>query len=329
MTDRVMKRTDEAWRATLTPSDARGSYACPRDRAALAPRGDGLFCAACGRLYPIVRGVPVLIDDETSVFSTASYLGQSAYLGASYGSVSDRASGLRRRYRRFAKRLSDMTAPICSLDAAGAVQRIRAERSGGRILVVGAGDAAYEGDGLVYTDVAFGGCVSCICDAHALPYPDGHFDGVLAVAVLEHVADPWRCVGEIRRVLKPKGLVYAATPFLQPVHMGAHDFTRFTYLGHRRLFRDFDDVESGPALGPCTAAALALQAVLVGASPASFHGAARLLGLLAAVPLKQMDRLYRGRAGAYDAAAGVFFYGRKRETPISDKDLLRLYRGLQ
>ena len=74
-------------------------------------------------------------------------------------------------------------------------------------------------------------------NAETLPFPDASFDLVIAVAVLEHVADPFRCVAEMRRVLAPSGHVYAVTPFLQPVHMGAYDFTRFTPIGHRRLFR--------------------------------------------------------------------------------------------
>ena len=51
------------------------------------------------------------------------------------------------------------------------------------------------------------------------------------------------------RVLKYDGLVYAETPFMQQVHMGKYDFHRFTHLGHRRLFRDFSQIESGVMCG--------------------------------------------------------------------------------
>jgi SAM-dependent methyltransferase len=37
-------------------------------------------------------------------------------------------------------------------------------------------------------------------------------------AVLEHALDPPVVVAEIYRVLKPGGLVYADTPFMQRVH---------------------------------------------------------------------------------------------------------------
>jgi len=38
-----------------------------------------------------------------------------------------------------------------------------------------------------------------------IPFPDGHFDLVVAVMVLEHVADPRAFTGEVARVLKPGG----------------------------------------------------------------------------------------------------------------------------
>ena len=79
-----------------------------------------------------------------------------------------------------------------------------------------------------------------ICDANDIPFENGSFDGVVLQAALEHVADPYRCVEETHRVLKEKGLVYAETAFMQQVHGGRYDFTRFTRLGHRRLFRRFD-----------------------------------------------------------------------------------------
>jgi len=44
---------------------------------------------------------------------------------------------------------------------------------------------------LVETDVAFGPRTAVICDAHRLPFENASFDGVVAQAVLEHVADPY------------------------------------------------------------------------------------------------------------------------------------------
>jgi SAM-dependent methyltransferase len=45
----------------------------------------------------------------------------------------------------------------------------------------------------------------------SIPFPDGHFDIVSAVMVLEHVADPARFLSEAARVLKPGGVFVGHT----------------------------------------------------------------------------------------------------------------------
>jgi len=48
-----------------------------------------------------------------------------------------------------------------------------------------------------------------------LPFADATFDGVIIKDVLEHVTNPASLVGEVRRVLRPGGLVYASSPDAQ------------------------------------------------------------------------------------------------------------------
>ena len=58
-------------------------------------------------------------------------------------------------------------------------------------------------------------------DGHDLPFEDGSFDLALSHAVIEHVADPSRYLRELRRVLRPGGLLFLQTaPYLSP--SGAH-----------------------------------------------------------------------------------------------------------
>ena len=45
-----------------------------------------------------------------------------------------------------------------------------------------------------------------------LPYPDAHFDAVVLLDVLEHVADERAVVAEIARVLRPGGLLVVSVP---------------------------------------------------------------------------------------------------------------------
>ena len=51
-------------------------------------------------------------------------------------------------------------------------------------------------------------------DARAMPFPNNEFDGVWTIWVLEHVPNPEQALREIRRVLKPGGLLYLMPAWL-------------------------------------------------------------------------------------------------------------------
>lgn len=77
-------------------------------------------------------------------------------------------------------------------------------------------------------------------DLCAIPFPDAELDAVILAEVLEHCADPPGALKEIRRVLKPGGLLLASTPFLWPFH-GTDDYPdywRFTDQGWRLLLHN-------------------------------------------------------------------------------------------
>jgi len=71
-------------------------------------------------------------------------------------------------------------------------------------------------------------------DAAHLPFPNGGFDGVICLEVLEHVPDPATVMKEIERVLKPGGRAWISMPFLYPLHDAPFDFQRYTEYGLRR-----------------------------------------------------------------------------------------------
>jgi SAM-dependent methyltransferase len=184
---------------------------------------------------------------------------------------------------------------------------------------------------MVETDVSFGPRTMLVCDAHDIPFDDGSFAGVIAQAVLEHVVDPCRCVQEIHRVTRRNGLVYAETPFMQQVHMGRYDFTRFTHLGLRRLFRGFEEIDSGPVCGPGMALAWSYYHFLLSFCHSRFSRAlvwrfARFTSFW----LSYWDYYLIDKPGTYDAASGFFFGGRRKDGyQLEDRELLKLYRGMQ
>lgn len=114
------------------------------------------------------------------------------------------------------------------------------------------------------------------------------------------------------------------------VHAGAYDFTRFTALGHRRLFRMFDEVTSGACIGPATALAWSYE-YLLASIPRSRRGrqASTVIGRLTSFWLKYLDHVLIDRPGALDAAFGVYLLGTKSPTPLSDRELVTQYRGGQ
>lgn len=316
--------------ARVAPATAAGApvLACPVHKAALDAQ---FFCASCARAYPAVGGIPVLINEANSVFRIADFQSkESAYGGASnYAGALDKRSGLRQVYRRVMFSLTETSPPTREFDVDRCIDHVLREVPAARVLVIGAGDMTVRGN-VTYTDVAFGKHVTCVADAHDLPFLSGTFDAVVAIAVLEHVADPARCVEEIARVLRPGGFVYAETPFMSPVHMGAHDFTRFTYLGHRRLFRRFDDVKSGMVGGPGSSAMHVGRHVLPDLTDSAvLKKWLRLASIFLTLPLRWLDYVAQSTQSAYDSAAGFYFFGRLRAEPISDYDLLKQYRGGQ
>jgi SAM-dependent methyltransferase len=286
-------------------------------------------CTFCNTVFPLVGDVPILINDDNSVFAIADYVDQPGYTGDSYGRDWDRTNSVKRYFRRIFRKLADAPSSLRHFGDEEAIAHVRRFFPSPRILVVGAGGRRHgdHSDRVACVDVALGPGVDVIADSHDLPFPDGSFDLIIAIALLEHVADPPRCVDEFCRVLRSDGFVYAITPFLQPVHMGAYDFTRYTPLGHRRLFRRFDVIDAGPALGVGTVAAWILSSFVQSMPvPAVLRRVLAAVALSCRPLLRLLDRPLS--APAYiDASGGNFFFGRQRSEAISDRAVIREYRG--
>lgn len=300
---------------------------CPQCAGDLRQASQSFQCDGCGADYPISGGAPVLIAESKSLFDIATFTNRDATFFRPVG-----------RLRAWISRwLPDVSLNLSANRVLGEMsQQLTARVAEPTVLVIGGGvigggmqrlvdDPRIQ---LIETDAAVAPRTKLICDAHDLPFADRSMDGVIVQAVLEHVVDPPRCVAEIHRVLKPGGLVYADTPFIQQVHGRQYDFTRFTRLGHRRLFRMFKEIQSGVSCGPGVALAWSLRYFLL-----SFFGdqrcraAVSLLARLAFFPLKYCDRFLAGKPSANDAASAFYFLGSRSEQPLGDRELVDSYRG--
>jgi len=309
----------------------RALLRCPACRGELDVDRDTVSCvdASCGAVFPVVEGVPVLIDDRRGMFRRADVVAE-----------------MRDAMRRFRARggPADVVRSLTpSLESdrrmRPVLERLRtalAERSPApRVLLLGGNglDASVAslrsaGAELARTDVVPGPGSDFLADPNNLPFPDGAFDAVIVHRVLNRLPDPRLCVDEVHRVLADRGLVLADTPFLRPVHLHAQDYQRFTHLGHRRLFRRFEELDSGASAGPGTVLAWSWRYFLWSFGRGRVSGfLLRTLADFSGAVLSLFDSWLADRPRALDAAPSVYFLGARGETAITDRELLSAYRG--
>lgn len=284
-------------------------------------------CPSRPQGFPMIDGRPVLIDFTHSVIDRIALL-------ATAGSSGVRRHRLPGVDNRLHMRLYDALygTDQSATYAAGEIQRrLHQLPHRPRVLVIGGGTI---GSGMqpLYDDpeidvIAFdvynSPHVQFLADGHAIPLIDGMFDAVWIQAVLEHVLNPEKVVAEIHRLLRPDGLVYAGTPFMQQVHEGAYDFTRFTLSGHRWLFRQFNEIAAGVQGGPGVTLRWGIRYFVAGL----FHSywAGRLTET-AFFWLRYLDAIIPN-SWSSDGACGVWFFGRRADIEMTPRQIISYYKG--
>ena len=277
--------------------------------------------------YPIIDGIPILINNDHSLFSIDDFIKKENT------TIDLNENVIKKKLQSYLPEIS-LNIPAES----NYTKILSILPSNSKILVIGGSvkgqgmDALYSNESfeIIGSDVSFGPYTKIIFDAHDIPFEDETFDCVIIQAVLEHVLEPQRCVDEVHRVLKSFGVVYSETPFMQQVHMKQYDFTRFTHLGHRRLFRHFEEVKSGLTGGPGMALAWSYTSFL-----RSFPSSRLVRSLLTRFAqitsffLKYFDYYLIEKPGSYDAASGFYFIGRKNSSLLSDRELIEQFRGIK
>jgi SAM-dependent methyltransferase len=108
----------------------------------------------------------------------------------------------------------------------------------GICLDVGAGTAPYRQEISKHfavrhyfaVDFTYRGSLDVIADARVLPIRDQSIDLVVCFEVLQHIAEYYAVLDEIRRVLRPEGLFIVSFPFIYG-ECGVVDFRRWTVAG--------------------------------------------------------------------------------------------------
>lgn len=249
----------------------------------LIPGPDELVCAICNRHFPVTNG-------------KFFFGGFDSYMA---GDTTDNLKGKFKSNGRLYSFIVDAISPVYPL-ARGEIRRfLQGFDSSQLILNLGAGNSRVADD-VINLDFMPYTNVTIVADLTQLPFPDNSIDGIINIAVLEHVLDPGRCVEEFFRVLKPGGRGLLLIPFIQGFHASPHDYQRFTKSGLLHLLRSFN-VRRITSVGPTSGLLWVLSEWL---GLAFSFGIPRLQSVLSLIfmvitsPLKWFDFVLRHFSGA-------------------------------
>jgi SAM-dependent methyltransferase len=282
-------------------------------------------CHNCHSEFPIVNNKPVFIREDNEVFSPSSYT----------NTVTDHGS---KEKNIFSKIVPSPSINLIYIERIQNFAQTLEKFTLAYVLVVGGGNqkrdldrlmSEYSNIKLIYSDVDVNADVDLFCDAHDLPFQDQVFHGIITTAVLEHVLYPEKVVSEMHRVLKDGGVIYSEIPFMQQVHEGAYDFTRYTLSGHRRLFNYFSEISSGLVAGPGTVLVWSIEHfALCFAGNNTSRLLTRAMVRLVFSWLKYFDYLFKNNPQALDGASCTYFLGEKSpEKVVSDQMIIERYKG--
>jgi hypothetical protein len=257
--------------------DLGGLLACPLCGGLMTLGADRVRCVACGGAHRMILGAP--------------HFHAAGELPLVRASERDRTHP----YGSNATRLLD-------------------EFAGRMILDFGAGNTPVEylRPNVVYLDVQQFQHTDVVATLPKLPFKDGQFDLVVSQAVFEHVPDPHATARELHRVLKPGGVIYIETAFMQPLHGDPSHYFNMTRHGLRKVMAGFEEVDSGIAVHqqPSFGLVMQIEQVLPHVTPGRWGDW-----------LNEMLQTLRAGQGEFDAAlgargreilaAGVYFQGRK------------------
>jgi len=270
--------------------------------------------------FPIIKNIPIMIS-ETRTDTVCSKKKVTTYVDRSFS-----------RFKNLKKNLlgeSETTISNCNKFC----RNLFLISQNPKVLIIGGAEKSSGTEELLNnkrieihsTDIYITNRINFVCDSHYLCLEKNFYDGVWIQAVLEHVVEPQMVVSEIYRVLKVKGIVYAETPFMQQVHEGAYDFNRFTVLGHRYLFKNFELIQIGGNRGPEVVFAWSTKYLIWSLTRSKII--AKIFGVFFLL-IMRFFKPFISKKSLFDGSSEVFFLGKKTHgEKITHKNLIDLYKG--
>jgi SAM-dependent methyltransferase len=293
-----LRRVPWAKAISRVPEDI---LACPICYSKIVPSGEQLACSNGHSFAKPIHGPPFLLEDRVLASNSEQHLSGVNWLKT-----------FLKQFPLLYYAVWWIFCPVLML-VNGPRMVTKYLGSKGIILDVGSGPERLS-ENFINVDVNPFPEVDVVADASRLPFLSSSVDCVVSESMLEHVPDPGSVIGEMKRVLKPGGIVYLSVPFVHPFHASPDDFQRYTLSGLKRMFENFEIIKIGARSGPWSALLVFLAYYL---GLVLSLGSARLAPILAHFfmlvlgPLKFLDIFFVYLPGAHAVSAHVFLLARK------------------
>jgi uncharacterized protein YbaR (Trm112 family) len=256
---------------------------CPICKVGVEREKDRLHCAACGRDYQIVKGVPIMFPDWDG--TNIEHEGELV---------------LREGYDPWVNRLI--------------MQSLADDQV---VIDCGCGNMRLDDPCIIRMDYKLTPYVDVVGDIHALPFRRDSIDFFFSLAVFEHLRNPFLAAQEIFAILKPGGYVYGDCNFVFPYHGFPHHYFNATIHGMEQVFAPFRKLRLGVA--PFQMPSFAVESILntylamMPIENASEQEFVDTVKKLLAFPLRYYDTKM-GQDIAFRLSAGTYFAGVKQPT---------------
>ena len=183
-----------------------------------------------------------------------------------------------------------------------------------KVLNVGSGSRKLR-EGTINIDIIPFEGVDIVASGEQLPFFNESVDAIVLDNVLEHARKPYKIIEESLRVLRSKGSIYVAVPFVIPYHSSPGDYYRWSEEGLRELLSDFEEQELKIQYGPTAAFTVTLSewlAILFSCNSRILYTIVLILATVITAPLKLLDYILSRYKNARSMPLSFYFIGIKK-----------------